>query len=84
MKVYITKYALTAGIMEVDAEQSSVAPSMVSWKNQEGWGEQNAHGEGKDWHRTKESATARAESMRLKKIASLKASIKKMEKLKFS
>ena len=84
MKAYITKYALTSGIMEVEAEQSSVAPSMVTWKRPGDWGSSAAHGEGKDWHRTKEAASAKAEKMRLDKIVSLKKSIKKLESLKFA
>jgi hypothetical protein len=84
MKAYITKYALTLGIMEVEAEQSPVAPNMVSWKIPSEWYENHAHGEGKDWHRTKESAVARAEKMRLAKISSLKKAIKKLESLKFA
>lgn len=41
------------------------------------------HGEGNDWHRTKESAIAKAEEMRKKKIASLKKQIEKLEKMEF-
>jgi hypothetical protein len=40
-------------------------------------------GEGKQWHRTKEQAIARAEEMRLNKINSLKAQIEELEKLSF-
>ena len=39
---------------------------------------------GKDWHRTPESALARAEEMRKAKIASLKKSIAKLEAMTFS
>jgi hypothetical protein len=84
MKAYITKYALTVGIMDAEAEQSSVAPSMVTWTYRNGWNKGAAHGEGKDWHRTKEAAVARAEQMRLAKIVSLKKSIKKLESLNFA
>ena len=41
------------------------------------------HGEGKEWHRTKEAALVRAEKMRQKKIASLKKQIEKLERMKF-
>jgi len=79
MRAWITKYALTSGICEMEVEQSREAPSMISW---DGWNN-HAHGEGRDWHRTREGAIARAEAMRKKKIESLKKSIKKMEALRF-
>ena len=80
MKAYITKYALTSGIKEVEAEWSESIPSMVTWG---GWFN-SAHGEGRQWHRTKEAAVAQAEKMRLAKIVSLKKSIKKLESLNFA
>lgn len=80
MRVWITKYALTTGIIEAEAEEcehdmiraheNSFCPSYY-------------HKEGRDWHRTKESAIAKAEEMRQKKISSLKKQIKKMEDMKF-
>lgn len=42
------------------------------------------HGEGKEWHRTRESAVAKAEEMRCKKIDSLKKQIEKLEKKRFT
>lgn len=79
MKVYISKYALTIGIQEVDAEQSKASPRMISYG--EGVGRNYVHGEGVEWHRTFDEAKNRAEEMRRKRIASLKASIAKLEKL---
>ena len=75
MKVYITKYALTRGILEADAELNPRFPTMVSTNL--------GHFHGKDWHETKEAAIYRAEEMRTKKIASLKKQIEKLEALKF-
>lgn len=80
MKVWITKYALTSDIKEMEAEQSEDFPDMVTGKAWNG----NYHGEGREWHRTYESAVARAEEMRLKKIESLKKQIAKWEKKRFS
>lgn len=74
MKVWITKYALTSGIKEMEVEQSENFPDMVYDRND------TYHGEGRDWHRTRESAIAKAEQMRLKKIESLKKQIAKYEK----
>lgn len=77
--VYVTKYALTKGIQErmvmlttIDDMVGDVEHSLICY-----------HGEGRDWHRTRESAVKRAEEMRKKKIASLKRNITKFEKLTF-
>ncbi len=79
MKVFITKYALTAGIQEVDAEDcSSIAPEMISVGKYS-----HFHGEGREWHRTIELARLRAEAMREAKIVSLTKQIAKLEKMKF-
>ena len=79
-KAFITKYALTQSIYELDVEQCiDISPNTVK-----GPGVFDTyHGEGLNWHRTREGALACAEAMRVKKIASLKKSIKKMEALKF-
>lgn len=80
MKVWITSYALTAGVQCVDAETTHT-PSMVSYRPEGISMDMYAHGEGKDWHRTPESAEQRAEQMRLKKIASLKKSLAALESM---
>lgn len=79
MKVWITKYALSDGIKELEVEQSDGFPDIVCGKSLNDY----YHGEGKDWHRTYESATVRANEMRQKKIASLKKQIEKLEKMRF-
>ena len=79
MKVFVTKYALTIGIEELDVEITSV-PTMVATK---GPFPRNFHDEGRDWHHTKEEAKTRAEEMRKKKIESLKKSIIKLEAMRF-
>jgi hypothetical protein len=83
MKAYITKYALTSGIQEVDdASEPEYESRMISVRSLGVFA--NFHGEGREWHRTKESAVAKAEQMRLAKIVSLKKSIKKLESLNFA
>ena len=79
-KAFITKYAMTQGILEREVEVcAEVSTQMVK-----GTGVFECyHGEGRDWHRTREGAVARAEEMRRKKIASLKNTIKKLEATKF-
>lgn len=80
MKVWITKYALTQGVLEKEVEQSSVTPNMVvSTANQFDC----YHGEGRDWHRTPEAAADKAEEMRVFKIASLEKQIKKLKAMRF-
>ena len=80
MKVWITKYALTDGVREMEVEQSENFSEIVRGKS----GNDFYHGEGREWHRTYESAVAKAEEMRLKKIDSLKKQIAKWEKKRFS
>lgn len=80
MKAFVTKYALTKmGILEIEAEvcsggmiQETDAPYPTFY-----------HGEGRDWHRSRASAVARAEEMRVAKIASLKKQIARLEALKW-
>ena len=81
MKVWITKYALTQGIIEDDAEiciNTDKTGNMISC----GIGNYY-HGEGKEWHKTKESAIKKSEEMRQKKIESLKKQIEKLERMRF-
>lgn len=87
MKIFVTTRALTEGILEVEAEQSIESPSMVSWVNpgcsNAAWNNY-AHGEGRQWHRTREAAIEKAEKMRLDKIYSHAKAIKKLNALKFT
>lgn len=78
MQIYSTKYALTDGIVE--KEVRDVGDGMVEVL--EGYG-YYLHGEGKEWHRTWESAVARAEEMRHKKIKSVEKQLEKLKNMKF-
>lgn len=77
MKVWITKYALTKGILEKEVEDCG--DGMV--KDSESYLPSYYHGT--DWHKDKKSAVAKAEEMRIKKISSLEKQIKKLEKMNF-
>lgn len=77
MKVWITKYALSSGILERDATPCGNG-NMIQV------GSHYFHGEGRDWHLTLLSAQKKAEVMRVKKIASYRKIIEKMEKLQFA
>lgn len=81
MRVWITKYALTSGIIVREVEQKG---DMVSWKETNEYGMSFAHREGRDWHRSEDAALQRAERMRRDKIASLHKSIAKFECMRFA
>lgn len=74
--VWITKYALTTGIMVEQVEEPSQRfPSMICAKAIG----PSAIFHGKDWHRTKEAAVVRAEDMRTIKLASLEKQIARIQ-----
>lgn len=82
MKVWITKYALTQGIYECEAEVcENINPDMIEVRSNRH--SAYYHNEGVEWHKTKEAALEKAEEMRKKKIESLKKQIVKLEKLDF-
>ena len=83
IKAYVTKYVLTQGILEVDAEICmNVSEDMLSYRGSGGFIE-FCHGEGKEWHKTKEEAILRANKLRDTKINNIKKQIKKLEDMKF-
>lgn len=79
MKVFVTKYALSNGIEEVEVVETCV-PGLLQNVNHS---HLHYHTEGKDWHRTMEAAVKKADAMRAKKIASLKKQIAKLENTEF-
>lgn len=83
MKIYITKYALTSGIKEAEAESCSY-PEMVVVRKEGAAMDQFFHKIGRDYCLSREDAIVTAEKMRVAKIASLKKSIQKFEKLTFA
>lgn len=80
MRVWITKFALTTGIIERDVE---LRGDMVSWREPNDYATRFAHREGRDWHRSRSAATKRAEHMRREKIVSLRKSLSKYESMSF-
>lgn len=81
MKVFITKYALSAGIQEEDVEICREDVSMCSYRTARMSCDNYLNGN--EFHKTREEAVRHAESMRVKKIASLQKQLAKLEKLKF-
>lgn len=78
-KFWVSKYAMTKGVFPVNAEVSQTSSSMLIVRDMYTY---YLHGE--EWHRTREAAVARAEEMRIAKIASLKKQIAKIEKMTFA
>lgn len=79
MKAYITKYALTQGILERDVRSfdDKTAEDITGGHLRAKYYHEN------EWHKSKSAAIEKAEDMRKKKIASLKKKIEKLEKMKF-
>jgi len=82
MQVFITKWALSYGIFEIDADLHS-NKGMVSFRRSPEHFEEYCHHEGKDWHLTREGAVNRAEEMRIAKLKSLDKQTKKISAMKF-
>lgn len=81
MKIYSTKFLFTHGIVECDADISY--GTAITNKTKDCGYTMYLHGEGKEWHRTKESAIKRAEEMRIRKIKSLNKKINEITKMVF-
>ena len=82
MKVWITKYALTDGIIEAESDTQTQNKEKVFafWNNDEFGIFYPSKGE---LFYDKESAIQKSEEMRQKKIESLKKQIKKLEEMRF-
>jgi len=79
MKTYwVTKYALTTGILEVQGDVPEWTDSLKV-KSQHG----TVMYMRRDFHETLELAIAKAEKMRVSKIKNLREQIEKLEALKF-
>lgn len=70
-RAWITKYALTSGVTVTTVEDCG--DGMVQF------GHHYYHGEGRDWHRTRESAIDRVRELRVAKLAALRKQIAKLE-----
>jgi len=87
MKVWVTKYALTEGILELEAQDTHPLKIGIWVRYAEtsanaGFGTY-LYGEGKEWHRTREAAVKRAEEMRQAKIKSVRKQLAKLEEMRF-
>ena len=81
MKVWITKYALSKGIFEVEVEEIDPEyPNMVIHATKGNW-KKFYHGEGKDWHRTQETAIQRAKTMAKGQFKAMEKKALQMQRL---
>lgn len=79
MKVYITKYALTHGIVSTDAVRDPKEPQIIRVKRGKNLRSLRAN----DWHSNIKLAKARAEEMRTAKLISLSNQAMRIEAIKF-
>lgn len=80
VRVWVTKWALTKGILCVDAE---VSPDgmFAAWGPERSWRRQYAYG--KQWHRSREDAIEHANRMREKHLANLAKRMERVRALSF-
>lgn len=76
--VWITKYALTQGIFEVDARRCDSADQMIEVP-----GSFSAYYHKPYWHESREEAVSHAKQMRDKKVASIEKKLKKLREMEF-
>ena len=82
MKVFVTKYALTHGIEEMEVEDCGNGLVKTPGSFSDGGG-LYFHTEGRDWHKTLDAAKVRAEDMRHTKLVGLRKAVTKLEKMRF-
>ena len=75
---YITKHALTRGIVQREAQVSWISPEVICVE-----GSPPEYYQGTDWHTDLDAARKRAESMRKAKLAELRRKIAKLEAMSF-
>jgi hypothetical protein len=95
LKYWITKYALTRGIIEVDDAEEELSyrhrygaklrDDTLTIPHPGGIPDKTTYyGADGEWHRTKESAIAKAEEMRIKAIEKHRRSLERLEKMSFA
>jgi len=78
---YVTKYALTKGILKVNG--SDEGDGMLRVEGVDGMMHMYYHGEGREWHRNAQSALYRANKMRGKAIEYALKKISRLESMEF-
>lgn len=80
MKAYVTKYALTEGILEVECEHQNDGYLSFPSPQNPNW---NICATRNQWRKTREEAVTLSNAMRDKKVKNLKAQVDRLEALKF-
>ena len=78
---YVTKYALTRGILEVQGHLSEPNRDMLVWFPHSGIGGHREYAHGQDFHPTLFSARSRAEEMRIAKVKALRRQLDRLSNL---
>lgn len=79
---YVTKYALTEGILKMLVQDCfDTSPNMVRKVNGQYF--TTFHGEGREWHRTLDGAIKRAKDMQAAKLKSIDKQRARIAALKF-
>jgi hypothetical protein len=81
--VWITKYVLTEGIQEADVEAIISTPNMVVLRATKGNRDTYFYGEGKAWHKTRDSAVKHANIVVDRKIKFLQKQLNKLMATQF-
>lgn len=79
MLVYVTKYALTRGILEIEVKECKTSTDMVEGVEEWKWTYFNSG----EWFSIRAEAVARAYEMRGAKLVSLRKQLDCISKLKF-
>lgn len=83
MRVWITKYALTEGIIEAEAQTWVGTESIIELIRPDGSiSSIYYHGKGKEWHESLENAIKKFDNMRSKKLLSLHKQVHKLMDMK--
>lgn len=79
-QIYITKFALTRGTLEYEADERHIGADMVMIATSKG---ETAFFERNDWHETKAEAIEQAELMREAELKRLNKRIGKIKNMRF-
>lgn len=83
MKVWTTTRAFTEGVREWEVEESAINGDRLHFRNEQtDWHNQSFIGEGREWHRTLESAFAQVEKRRAAMISSYRKQIERLSTMK--
>lgn len=80
MRIFVTKYCLTQGIIEVDAETTHT-PGMM-YKRGDGWWK-NVYYHRSEWAATREEAVQKAKAKRDKTVKAMRVKLHKLENMDF-